>query len=135
MLWEQKQNGMEFTHITRMEQMIEGLIPPPSYPHVAVFYPPHSRFENYDLLVVAYLRADARKIYGYQLKEGRTIPQNDASSPCQQSFVIRGYSSQQETLLGGWKVASDEDVDQFIGVTGACLAPKQWRSLEAEGMW
>jgi hypothetical protein len=130
-LWNQKQAAADFSHITTMEQLIDGLTPPPSYPHVAVFYPPHARFEMYDLLVVTYLRADFREIYGYQLKEGRVIPKKEASDLCQHSYVIRGFATEREELLRGWKVASDEEIDQFLGVTGVCLTPKKWRSLEA----
>ena len=73
--WEQTHDGASFLNITTIEQLIEGLTRPPSYPHVAVFYPPHARFETYDLVVVAYQQADVRQVYGYQLKEGRVIPE------------------------------------------------------------
>lgn len=116
-----------------MKQLIEGLTLPSSYPHVAVFYPPHARFETYDLLVVVYQRADARQVYGYQLKEGRDIPKKEAANNlCQYSYVIRGFAAEREKLLRSWEVASDEDIDQFLGVTGACLAPKRWRSFDAD---
>ena len=133
-LWEQTQSGASFPSITTIEQLIEGLTLPPSYPHVAVFYPPHARFEAYDLLVVAYQQADVRQVYGYQLKEGRVIPKKEVNSLCQHSYVIRGFAAEREKLLRGWKVASDEDIDQFLGVSGTSLAPKQWRSLDTESL-
>ena len=27
---------------------------------------------------------------------------------------------------------SDDVIDSFLGVTGSCLAPKQWRALTSE---
>jgi hypothetical protein len=133
-LWKQKQAGADFQQITTIQQLIEGLALPPSYPHVAFFYLPDAHFETYDLLVVAYLRADLREIYGYQLKEGRLIPKKESSDLCQNSYVIKGFLPEREELLPGWKVASDEDIDQFLGVTGACIAPKQWRSLNTKSL-
>jgi hypothetical protein len=70
-----------------------------------------------------------RVVYGYQLKEGRKIPKKMSSDACQHCYVIRGYAFQQETLLRGWHVSSDAEVEEFLGVTGSCLAPKQWRVL------
>lgn len=102
--WEQTHGGASFPNITTIEQLIEGLTLPPSYPHVAVFYPPHARFETYDLLVVAYQQADVRQVHGYQLKEGRIIPKKEANSLCQHSYVIRGFAAAREKLLRGWKV-------------------------------
>jgi hypothetical protein len=80
--------------------------------------------------VVAYLSADVKQIYGYQLKDGRVIPKKNSSSYSQHSYVIRSYS-REEKLLHGWKEANDDEIDQFLGVAGSCLAPKHWRSLDA----
>jgi hypothetical protein len=82
--WEQKQADADF--FCTMEQLIEGLMLPPSY---------------------------------------------HQGNLCQYSFVIRGFSAEREELflLCGWKVASDKEIDQFLGVTAASLAPKEWRAL------
>jgi hypothetical protein len=128
-LWAPHQCDLEFPSITTLDQLIGGLTKPSAYPHVAAFYPPHARFEAYDLIVVAYQAVNVRIVYGYQLKEGRVIPKKMASDVCQHSYVIRGFAAQQETLLRGWRVVSDEEIEGFLGVTGSCLAPKQWRAL------
>ena len=133
-LWGQKQGGRSLPHITTIEQLIEGLVVPRSYPHVAVFYPPHASFNTYDIIVVAYCQVNDRQIFGYQMKEGSALPTKPASSLCQESYVIRGSATDEDTdklRSGGWKVASDDDIDEFLGVTGRCLAPKEWRSLDA----
>ncbi len=129
--WEQ-QGHLAFPDVTTLSDLIEGLVEPVAYPHVAVYYPPHARFEAYDLIVVLHQALGKRLIYGYQLKEGREIPKKMSSDACQHSYVIRGFAAQQETLLRGWHVASDEEIESFLGVTGSCLAPKQWRALARE---
>lgn len=125
--WEQR-GQLAFPDILTLDQLIGGLVDPMAYPHVAVYYPPHARFEAYDLIVVLHQAQGRRIVYGYQLKEGRAIPKNMSSEACQHSYVIRGDASQQETLLRGWHVASDDEIESFLGVTGSCLAPKRWRS-------
>jgi hypothetical protein len=125
-LWEAQQRDFEFPDVTSLDQLIAGLTKPFTYPHAAAFYPPHARFEAYDLIVVVYQTVDVRIVYGYQLKEGRMI---QASDFCKHSYVIRGFASQTETILRGRHVASNDEIDNFLGVTGSCLAPKQWRAL------
>jgi hypothetical protein len=128
-MWKATEENLDFPSIRTLEQLMKGLTEPASYPHVAVFYPPHSQFEVYDLVIVAHEAVDVKHVYGYQLREGRKIPQTTPSDVCQHSFVIRGCAAQKERLLRKWHVASDEEVDQFLGVTGASLAPKQWRQF------
>jgi hypothetical protein len=41
--WEQ-QGHLAFPDITTLSELIEGLVEPVAYPHVAVYYPPHARF-------------------------------------------------------------------------------------------
>lgn len=130
-LWEQR-GHLAFPDITTLRELIEGLVDPLAFPHVAVFYPPHARFEGYDLIVVLHQALGKRLIYGYQLKEGREIPKKMSSDACQNAYVIRGFAAQQETLLRGWHVASHDEIESFLGVTGSCLAPKQWRALARE---
>jgi hypothetical protein len=127
-LWEAHGN-LAFPDITTLGQLIEGLVDPPEYPHVAVYYPPHARFETYDLIVVWHQAQNRRIVHGYQLKEGREIPRKMSSDICKYSCVIRGFAAQEETLLRGWHVASDDEIESFLGITGSSLAPKQWRAL------
>ncbi len=129
LLWKQQEDDVAFPDITTLDQLMRGLTKPLAYPHVAVYYPPHARFQIYDLIVVVHQAADARTVFGYQLKEGREIPAKMASDVCECSYVVRGCAAEQKNLLRGWVVASDGEMDEFLGVTGSVLAPKQWRKL------
>ena len=77
--WEPQNGILAFPDITTLDQLIGGLVDPIAYPHVAVYYPPHARFEAYDLIVVLHQALGKRRIYGYQLKEGREIPKKMSS--------------------------------------------------------
>ncbi len=68
-LWEQQ--GLAFPDITTLSELIGGLVAPVTYPHAAAYYPPHARFEAYDLIVVLHQAQDKRVVYGFQLKDAR----------------------------------------------------------------
>lgn len=104
-----------------MDELIAGMRVPENYPHVIVYYPPHAKFETYDLIVVAYAaKGQEPSMCGYQLKEGRKLPKESAA--VETSFVVRGDPSKDTKLLRGWTTGGEEDL-----LTGAYLAPKQWR--------
>jgi hypothetical protein len=119
-----------FPDITTMKELTDGLVEPKVFPHVAVYYPRHASFEMYDLIVILYEAPGKMVTRGYQLKEGRRIPEKGASDLCEHSFVIREFAAQSETMLRGWHVASDDEIESFLGVSGSSLAPKQWRLLK-----
>lgn len=112
-----------------VEDLVRGMVKPSHYPHIAVYYPPHARFACYDVIVAIYETAEVRALRGYQLKEGREIP--DDPGTCANSVLIRGVAAQRQELLRRWIMASDSDIDSFLGVTGASLAPKVWREMNS----
>ena len=129
-LWTRPAGGKALPDITTLSELLAGLVEPFAYPHIAVFYPDHASFRAYDVIVVVFLRAGERLVYGYQLKEGAEIPDKIALLSCTQSFVVRGKAAQSESLLREWTVVSDEQIDSFLGESGKVLAPKIWRDLK-----
>lgn len=113
-----------------MDDLVSGMVKPSHYPHIAVYYPPHARFACYDVIVAIYETAEVRTVHGYQLKEGREIP-DDPGTFCAKSVLIRGVAAQRQRSLRRWIMASDSDIDSFLGVTGASLAPKVWREINS----
>jgi hypothetical protein len=126
-LWEQS-SERAFPDITTMKELMDGLVEPKVFPHVGVYYPAHASFEMCDLIVVLFEAPGKEVTRGYQLKEGRSFPEKKASDLCEHSFVIRGFAAQSGTILRGY-VASDDEIESFLVVTGLSLAPKEWRAL------
>jgi hypothetical protein len=133
LLWREQEDMVTLPDIMALAQLMKGLTKPWAYPHAAVYYPPHARFETYDVILVVHKSEDVRVVYGYQLKEGRVIPAQEADEICDISFVVRGFAAAKETLRRGWRVASDENIDGLLGVTGSMLAPKKWREMRSGG--
>ena len=85
------------------------------------------------MIVAFYDAKGERSLIGYQLKEGKKVPENpEVGSECDVSILIHGDSVQRGHVVRKWYAAADADIDDFLGVTGAQLAPKQWRALEGK---
>lgn len=97
---------------------------------VAIYYPSHASFKQYDMLVVMWNEAgDWFKTIGYQLKEGKEIPADQAKSGFQ-NFVVRGKAAQRSNKLRNWEVPSDAQIDCFFGTSGVYWTPKRWKALK-----
>jgi hypothetical protein len=83
---------------------------------------------------VIFVSEGVRTIYGYQLKSGKEIPARNSNVECERSFVVRGNAPQIESnnYPRSWTLLSDSEIDQFVGVTGRTLVPKQWREMELQ---
>lgn len=98
--------------------------------HVAIYYPKHASFKQYDTLVVMWNEAgEWFKTIGYQLKEGKEIPADQARSGFQ-NFVVRGKAAQRSNKLRNWEVPSDGQIDSFFGTSGVHWTPKRWKALK-----
>jgi hypothetical protein len=129
-LWNEEVNGdvLLFRNAELLEDFVAHLELPASFPHVAVYYPSHARFRVYDGVVVVYDEHKTRRMVGYQLKEGREIPENPGQL-CSVSVLIRA-AAQQEAGLRRWNVASEAQIGSFLGETERLLVPKEWRKME-----
>jgi hypothetical protein len=116
---------------TKVEDPMAGIVPPSSFPAIGFYHPPHAQFETYDFFIIAWSSAESKTVLGYQLKEGKRVPDIKKSPKlCDQSFRIRGNSDGVVQDPKGWAIASDDQLDQFLGVSGAALCPKAARMLK-----
>ena len=98
--------------------------------HVAIYYPTHASSKQYDTLVVMWNEAwDWFKTIGYQLKEGKEMPADEARSGFQ-NFVVRGKAAQRSIKLRNWEFPSDGQIESFFGTSGVHWTPKRWKELK-----
>jgi hypothetical protein len=69
-------------------------------------------------------------LYGYQLKEGSTIPGSYAFNQFYGSYLIRGAAPRESAGLRMWRSVSDAELDTFFGVSAAQWSAKQWEKLQ-----
>jgi len=129
-LWENTAGGKEvlFENVESLTDFVARLVKPSVLPHVVVYYPRHARFQYYDVIVAFYDERGTRRLVGYQLKEGREIPDSPGVL-CNKSVLIRGLPAQRGKKLRNWIVASEVQIGSFLGKTGSVLVPKEWRKM------
>ncbi len=129
-LWEPIADGKEvlFENVESLEDFEMRTTVPKTFPHVAVYYPRHARFPVYDVIMAVYDEHKSRRLVGYQLKEGKKIPEKRGNL-CEVSVLIRGAPARKKNELRNWKIASESQIDSFLGESGKTLAPKEWRKM------
>jgi hypothetical protein len=118
-----------FENVESLNDFGARLVKPGSFPHVVVYYPCHARFQYYDVIMAVYDEHGTVRLTGYQLKEGREIPE-DPGQFCDMSVLIRGAPAQKGKKLRNWIIASEAQIGSFLGETGKVLVPKEWRKME-----
>lgn len=99
---------------------------------VAIYVPSHSKFKTYDAFVVVWKKGKRNHIIGYQLKEGKNIPEHLSPNSVDDSFLIRGDPGQASSSKGCWQIASQGDIVKFFGVSGSDWTPARWKELSTE---
>jgi hypothetical protein len=127
-----KPNGKSLEEVHKLEEYISCFKMPGIVPHIAVYYPQHSNFEAYDVIVAAYDENRNRVLYGYQLKEGAKRPA--ATTPPSEKFKhsvwVRGQAANFGNSSGtGWQVPSTGDIETFFGESGRHWTPAAWKRL------
>ena len=112
-----------------VHEFVAGIREPSSFPHIAVYYPTHAKFPLYDVIVAYFDEWQKRRLYGYQLKEGKALPKKFAMSVFEESFVIRGEAAEEPEMGKKWVRASEEQIDTFFGVSGQHWTPRRWKQL------
>jgi hypothetical protein len=118
----------------KVEEFISGIPYRRKEKSIAVYFPSHAQFEVYDV-ILAY-RGDnlERKLFGYQLKEGSTIPKNfPMDCYFHHSYLIRGLATTKDTSIRQWSTPSDDMLDQFFGESAKYWSPKCWAALKNSG--
>jgi hypothetical protein len=102
----------------------------PALPAISVYYPGHSNFEVYDVILAAWDHVGTRTMYGYQCKEGRSIPAAFANENMfAKSFLIRGDAVTNDNSVRRWFTPSESHLDTFFGVSSSQWSPKAWKAL------
>jgi hypothetical protein len=96
---------------------------------ISIYYPGHAKFAAYDVILARWDAEGNRYLYGYQLKEGSTIPWSYAFNQFYGSYLIRGAAPRESASLRMWRSLSDAELDTFFGVSAAQWSAKQWKRL------
>ena len=105
-------------------------IKPGEAPAISIYYP-HTRFKAYDVVLVISENKAIKRIIGYQLKEGSNDATQDVEPKFRQSFVMKGVPLSEPRYRSDWTFPSEQEIDEFFGVSGAHWMPKQWKKLAA----
>ena len=98
---------------------------------VSIYYPGHARFADYDIIVAVW-KEGGRQLYGYQLKEGWSATKGFALDDVfDASYLIRGVATTRAASIRLYQTPSDDQLEEFFGVSGSQWTPKQWKKLEA----
>jgi hypothetical protein len=115
-----------------VEAFVNGIGSPLSYPHVAIYFPSHSSFHLYDVIVVHFISVSVKKIYGYQLKEGNALPKKAALDVFEKSVVIRGQAAAVSGAGNQWIRPSKDEITAFFGESGRHWTPDEWARISKQ---
>ena len=128
-------NG-NFDECKDLNELKKVLQKPPekSLPHICVYHPRHSSFEMYDAVVAVHESSSELRFFGYQMKQGKHVPNDKSNASVTTRFVFKGTppKSSDGKKPKGWVVLSEEQIDEFLGVSGMCWAPRVWNKLNEE---
>lgn len=103
-----------------------------NFPKVSIYYPKFAGFQEYDVFVCLW-RKDVMSgvvtydLYGYQLKEGKEIPNQHPTLP--NSYLVLGHLGVNPSERPGWTCLARPQPRIFFGVSGERWLPEQWRTL------
>jgi hypothetical protein len=122
-------SGNDSHLIKSVDEFVGQINEPDSYPHIGIFYPRHASFEEVDVIVAAWRGKGNRVLYGYQLREGKALPQKEPNVLFDSCWVIRGDPPENGKEVRRWGPFNLSDVDDFFGYSGAQWTPKRWKEL------
>ena len=97
---------------------------------VSIYFPTHAQFQVYDVILAYWGDNLERQLYGYQLKEGSTVPKEFAMENLFiRSYLIRGKATTKDSSIRRWASPSDDALDDFFGVSAKNWSPKCWATL------
>jgi hypothetical protein len=114
-----------------VDKFVGSIRAPETFPHVAVYLPTNASFEEVDVIVATWDKARSRRLYGYQLKEGKQLPSKPSNTTFLQSWVIRGEAAQESQQIRNWRVASTDEISAFFGTSGMFWTPQAWKELQS----
>mmetsp|Transcript_22762 Transcript_22762/g.32681 ORF Transcript_22762/g.32681 Transcript_22762/m.32681 type:complete len:537 (+) Transcript_22762:613-2223(+) len=119
--------------IVDVDEIVGCFTEPDRYPHVAIYQPTNASFPLFDLIIAVYGKTGSRKLYAYQLKEGKEIPKHNTSlvmTEFEVCVLVRGQPSQGETRSKEqWIIPSKSEIAAFFGESGKHWTPEEWNKL------
>ena len=113
-----------------VEEFVSGIPFRSAQKSISVDFPTHAECEAYDVIVTFWGDNLQRQLFGYQLKEGSTVPGAFAmESLFIRSFLVRGRPSTRNSSIRRWIVPSEETLDKFFGASAKNWSPKCWARL------
>ena len=98
---------------------------------VSLYWPGHAKFENYDIVVAVWDDEGQRSLYGYQCKEGSSLPRAFANEDLfVHSCVIRGAAVAKGQSVRMWHVPNDAKLQELFGVSSTHWSPQAWKALK-----
>jgi len=123
-----------YEDFTMVAEFAKGIVAPEHFPHLAVYFPLNAQFKDVDVIVACWDNARSRMLYGYQLKEGKQLPEKAVPSELAKAFVIRGLAVQSprasNAARAGWIIPRASEIDEFFGVSGLHWTPAKWAQLK-----
>jgi hypothetical protein len=123
----------DITTVIDVDEFLEQICFPTTYPHISIYYPLNALFQVYDAIVVAHKTNDNRDIFGFQLKEGKALPESEPAKAFGKSYVIRGKAharnSKPSASFSQWIIPTEPEIKQFYGVSGEKWVPREWEKL------
>lgn len=123
--------GIPFEKVKDVPTLLKCMRTPHRYPHVAVYYPRSAVFKEYDVVIAVYERLGHRDLYGYSLKEGKTIPKKQSlNDHFTLSVLVRGRPAKRDSKKPRiWTMPSEQQNGSFLGESGRHWTPSAWREL------
>jgi len=121
--------------INNVDDFVDGFTEPDRYPHVAIYQPKNASFPLFGLIIAVYDKASSRKIYAYQVMEGREITKRNTTSRLRTTefdacVVVRGKPRRGETRSKEqWIIPSKSHIVDFFGESGKHWTPEEWKKL------
>jgi hypothetical protein len=116
--------------ITYVDEFVNRITKPKTFPHVAIYYPDHASFEEVDVIVAVWeSETSKRRLFGYQLKEGKTMPEKAGNVVFEKCWPIRGDPPENATKCRNWQPYNQSDADEFFGLSGSRWTPTEWVHL------
>lgn len=98
---------------------------------IGIYYPPHARFNTYDVILAYWDGGGARFLFGYQLKEGKNISNSYAMDKhFDGSYLIKGEAPANSSTSKLWQVVKKQDLETYFGESAAQWSPQNWKRLQ-----
>eukprot|EP00980_Cylindrotheca_fusiformis_P003372 scaffold749_cov97-Cylindrotheca_fusiformis.AAC.2 len=119
-----------------VEEFVSGIPFSRSTKSISIYFPTHAQFQVYDIILACWDDNLERQLYGYQLKEGSTVPNKGFAMEDLfiRSYLIRGKATTKDNSIRRWAISpSDDALDDFFGAFAKYWSPKYWATLRNSG--